>query len=210
MMPRSSCCRIRPAVDDDADALFDICLKTADAGADASALFGDPRLPGYIWSVPYLKLAPEFAYVLADGLRTIGYVLAVADTARFEDELEKTWWPQVRRAVADLPPRRPNDAQALERIAAPRRSPQWLLTDYPAHLHINILPIRQSSGWGRKMVNKTLDALSSAHVPGVHVGLHPLNERARSFYSHLGFENVSRDGHILYARRLPGHEGKAG
>lgn len=57
-------CFIRPAIEADIDALFDICLKTANGGEDASALYSDPHLPGYIWSVPYLKFAKDFAFVL--------------------------------------------------------------------------------------------------------------------------------------------------
>ncbi|WP_417711268.1 GNAT family N-acetyltransferase [Roseibium aggregatum] len=193
---------IRPATEGDLDALFDICLKTADGGTDGSAFFSDKRLPGYVWSVPYFKFEPECAFVLVENGRTIGYVLGAPDTARFEETLEQHWWPDIRRMIADMTPKLRDDAKAFHRINHPERTPQWLLADYPAHLHINILPGAQSSGWGRRMIDTVLDALAKAGAPGVHLGLHPQNERAKGFYSHLGFEDISRDGHVLFARCL--------
>ena len=194
--------RIRQATEADTAALFEICLRTAHAGTDAGDHYSDPRLPGYVWSVPYLKFAPEFAFVLADEARAIGYVLGAPDTAAFFQRLEREWWPQVRRTVAGFQPARPLDAVALERIARPERFPEWLLDAYPAHMHINILPDAQSHGWGRRMIEAELEALRTAGVPGVHLGVAPANERAKGFYRHLGFEDVSRDGRVTFAMRL--------
>jgi len=202
MTPTSDSRLIRPATEADRDALFEICLKTADGGTDASALFSDPRLPGYVWAVAYLELAPDFAFVLVEDGRTIGYVLGAPDTARFEDLLEQSWWPKVRRLVDGMTPVLPDDAKVLNRIAHPQRADRDLLVDYPAHLHINILPGAQAAGWGRRLIETELAALTLAGVPGVHLGLHPANERAKGFYSHIGFADISRADHILFARRL--------
>ena len=92
--------RIRPATESDLDALFDICLKTAEAGEDGSALYSDPKLPGYLWAAPYLKFHPEFAFMLDEGGHALGYALAAPDSAAFAALLERAWWPEVRRAVA--------------------------------------------------------------------------------------------------------------
>ena len=194
--------RIRPATTADTDALFDICLKTADSGSDASALYSDPKLPGYLWAAAYLKLAPDFAFVLADDKRAIGYILAAPDTAAFTDALDRDWWPAVRRKVAGLVPSRPGDANILDRIAHPEPHAAWLFANYPAHLHINILPHAQGGGWGRRMIAAELEALRKAGVRGVHLGVAPDNERAKGFYRHLGFADVSRDGHVTYVMKL--------
>jgi hypothetical protein len=44
---------LRHAEARDHDALCDVCLKTGDSGADASAREDDPRLLGEIWALPY-------------------------------------------------------------------------------------------------------------------------------------------------------------
>lgn len=195
-------CFIRPATDADSEALFEICLKTADGGNDASALYSDPHLPGYIWSVPYLKFAKDFAFVLVQDSRPVGYIVGVPDTAGFDKELAANWWPLVRKQIAGLAPVRPRDADVIERIHNPRNGTPWLQDEYPAHLHINILPGLQASGWGRRMIGTELQALRGHGVGGVHLGIDPKNERARGFYRHLGFSEFEQDGAVAFAMRI--------
>ncbi|MBP0615809.1 GNAT family N-acetyltransferase [Jiella mangrovi] len=195
---------IRPAVDADTPALHDVCLRTADAGKDGTALFSDAQIPGYIWSVPYARFEPDFAFVLDNGERAIGYVVAAPDTKAFLRRLDAEWWPKVRQTVADLKPSRPLDAMALSRIAHPEPAKDWLTHEYPAHLHINVLPDAQSSGWGKRMIETELATLRDHGVPGVHLGVSPTNERAMGFYSHLGFERIDRDGHVVFTMKLRG------
>jgi len=193
---------IRPVRPADREALFDICLKTADSGADGTALFSDPKLPGYVWAVPYAVLEPAFAFVLTSNDRPIGYVIAAPDTAAFERRLEAEWWPGVRRAVAGFVPRLPLDANALAHIMTPERDDPTLLDAYPAHLHINILPEAQAGGWGRRLIETELDALANAGVRGVHLGVSPTNERAKGFYAHVGFTDISRGDEVVFAMKL--------
>ncbi|NYJ09993.1 ribosomal protein S18 acetylase RimI-like enzyme [Rhizobium leguminosarum] len=195
-------CFIRPAIEADIDALFDICLKTANGGEDASALYSDPHLPGYIWSVPYLKFARDFAFVLVQGNRPVGYVVGTRDTVGFDQDLKADWWPFVRQQVAGLTPSRPRDADVLERIQNPRSGTTWLQDDYPAHLHINILPGLQAGGWGRRMISTELEALRNHGVGAVHLGVDPNNARARGFYRHLGFSELERDDSVAFAMRI--------
>jgi ribosomal protein S18 acetylase RimI-like enzyme len=198
----SSNLHIRPAIPCDRDALFRICLKTADGGKDATMLYSDPKLPGYVWAVPYSVLEPQFAFVLAEGAKVIGYVVAAPDTVAFERRLDTEWWPSVRRATEGLAPTRPLDADLLERINVPRRHADWLAADYPAHLHINLLAQARSSGWGRRMVDVELAALRRAGVRGVHLGISASNENANGFYRHIGFTDISRGDQVLFGMKL--------
>jgi ribosomal protein S18 acetylase RimI-like enzyme len=193
---------IRPVRPADREALFDICLKTADSGADGTELFSDPKLPGYVWAVPYAVLEPDFAFVLARDDRPIGYVVAAPDTAAFERRLEAEWWPEIRRIVAGYLPRRPLDANALAHINTPEADDPARLEAYPAHLHINVLPEAQGGGWGRRLIETELDALRRAAVRGVHLGVSPTNTRARGFYAHVGFTDVSRGDEVVFAMKL--------
>ncbi|SCB35841.1 GNAT family N-acetyltransferase [Rhizobium multihospitium] len=202
MPPKIDDCFIRPATESDVDALFHICLVTADAGADASALYSNPRLPGYVWAVPYLKFAPDFAFVLAKHDSVIGYVVGTPDTAGFDEALDRNWWPLVRREITGLIASTEKDADVLERIANPHSGTPGLDMTYPAHLHINILPEAQSGGWGRLMIATMLEALTEYGAPGVHLGVSPANERAKGFYRHLGFEELSQNGHLAFVMRL--------
>lgn len=193
---------IRPAKAEDTEAVFDICLKTADAGRDGSALYSDPHLPGYLWAAPYCALEPEFAFVLANEERAFGYVISAPDCAAFDRRLETEWWPDVRRRLAGFQPKTTHDELAFERIGQREPDPQWLLAGYPARMHINLLPHAQASGWGRRMIDTGLAALTAHGVAGVHYGVTPANESAKGFYRHLGFEDISRDGKVTFGVRL--------
>jgi ribosomal protein S18 acetylase RimI-like enzyme len=193
---------IRQARAEDTDAIFDICLRTADAGRDARALYSNPLLPGYLWAASYRVLEPDFAFVLADADRAVGYVIGAPDSANFDRRLEAEWWPYVTRQLAGFRPKTPHDEMAMGRIGQAEDAPEWLLADYPAHMHINLLPHVQASGWGRRMIDTELAALKARGVAGVHLGVSPTNEPAKGFYRYLGFEDISRDGKVTFGMRL--------
>jgi ribosomal protein S18 acetylase RimI-like enzyme len=202
MSTKASGLAIRSAKAEDIDAVFDVCLKTADAGRDGSALYSNPLLPGYLWAVPYCVLEPDFAFVLADEKRAVGYVIAAPDSAAFDRRLEAEWWPHIRQQLAGFEPTTAQDAVVVERLGQPEEDPEWLLADYPAHMHINLLPHAQASGWGRRMIEIELAALRAHGVAGVHLGVSPANEPAKGFYRHLGFDDISRDGRVIFGMRL--------
>jgi ribosomal protein S18 acetylase RimI-like enzyme len=197
---------IRTAVPDDRDALYEICRLTGHAGEDASDRHDDPDLLGELWVGPYLALEPELAFVAADEQGPAGYVLGAADTAAFEAGCEQVWWPPRRErypeppTTGDLSP----DQELHRWIHHPPRTPQQVLAEYPAHLHIDLHPRAQGQGLGRRMMDALFDALGARHVAGVHLGVAAANHRAIGFYTHLGFEPIGPDssGGLLYGRRL--------
>jgi ribosomal protein S18 acetylase RimI-like enzyme len=62
--------------------------------------------------------------------------------------------------------------------------------DYPAHLHVDLLPRAQGSGHGRQLVDHLLSRLRAMGVLGVHLGVDADNERAIGFYRHVGMRPV--------------------
>ncbi len=65
--------RIRPFRAGDEPALADICLKTADAGADATGLLDDDAVWAQIFVLPYVARHPDLAFVVAaDDDRPVG------------------------------------------------------------------------------------------------------------------------------------------
>lgn len=188
---------LRPARETDRAALYRICLETGASGQDATHLYADPLILGHVYAGPYLTYAPEFAFVLEQaGGEVAGYVLGVPDTAAFEVNLDREWWPPLRELYPDPAAIPPEDRTPDERIAHlihhPPRAPQDLLSVYPAHLHIDLLPAAQGGGRGRALMTTLLDALREAGVPGVHLGVGESNTRAQGFYRHLGFRELGR------------------
>ncbi|MBE3639641.1 GNAT family N-acetyltransferase [Mangrovicoccus algicola] len=195
---------IRAATAADTDRVYEICRRTAAAGEDGSHLYSDPRMPGYLYSAAYLKLQPDCAFVLDIDGQAAGYVIGTPDTAAFEARLLDEWWPWVRRQTEGMQISRPKDQMAADRIARPRAQAPGILADYPAHLHINLLPQAQSGGWGRRMIETQLENMRRRGVSGLHLGLDPDNHRAAGFYRHIGFTDISPADQMIYGIRLDG------
>ncbi|OLF06154.1 hypothetical protein BLA60_32990 [Actinophytocola xinjiangensis] len=185
---------IRRFLPDDEPALYDICLRTGDSGEDATALHEDPALLGHLYVGPYLSLAPDLAFVAEDEHGVAGYVLGVRDTRIFEHECDRDWWPDLRERypLTTFPPSG-RDAGLVRLMHDPPRAADEVVAEYPAHLHIDLLPRLQGRGYGRRLMDTLFTALRAARVPGVHLGVGLANERATAFYHHLGFTELRRD-----------------
>ena len=198
--------RIRQAAPADLERLYEICVRTADAGEDATSLHHDPMLPGHVWAAPYLVHEPEHAFVVVDdGDLAGGYVIGALDSRRFEATLAQAWWPALReRYPLGRDGRTPADEETVRLIHHPPTAvDEVLAAGYPSHLHIDLLPDLQGAGWGRRLIDTLLDSLASAGSPGVHLGVSARNERAIGFYRAVGFRELgrSRTG-TAFGRRL--------
>ena len=193
---------IRRACVADFPALSRICLETANAGSDATALYSDPALPGLRFVIPYARFAPEFAWVLEQQAEVVGYAVATPDTRAFEAELNQHWWPQLQQQYRDYPPRAPLDSKVLDGILQPDTAAEQLVATWPAHLHINLLPAAQQGGWGRRLIEQLLHDLRAAGVPGVYLGVSLQNEKVCGFYQRLGFTPILRSNAIYMGQLL--------
>ena len=188
---------VRPFAPSDIDACYEICLRTGDHGMDASDLYTDPRLIGEIWVGPYLERWPQHAFVVADGTAVGGYIVGAPDTVEHERWLEHEWWPplRVRYPLSAFPPGTA-DAACVRLIHDPRSTPKPLTSEWPGHLHIDLLPRMQRSGHGRALMNELFTSFRAVGVPAVHVGVSARNPAAIAFYRRLGFRDL-RGGPVL-------------
>jgi ribosomal protein S18 acetylase RimI-like enzyme len=188
--------RLRPYRAGDHDAVYDICLRTGAAGEDATYLLRDPTLQGHLYAGPYLALAPELAFVVEDGDGVAGYILGAADTAAFEDRLEREWWPALRRRY----PAYWTDGGAvlddllIALMHSPARTRAELVAAYPSHLHIDLLPRLQGQGWGRRLIDTLVERLCATGSHGLHLGVATANTKAQAFYRVIGFTELDDDG----------------
>ncbi|NRQ33469.1 GNAT family N-acetyltransferase [Nonomuraea sp. NN258] len=189
----------------DEPALYDVCLRTGANGGDASSIYRNGRLLGEVFVGPYVALEPELAFVLDDGAGPEGYILGALDTPAFDAECEERWWPRLREnyplesVAPDVP-----DRWIVEWIHRPPAVvPPAVTAAYPSHLHIDVLPRWQGGGWGVKLMNTLLDALTERGSTGVHLGVSTGNPRAIAFYRKFGFEELdSRHGALFLGYRL--------
>lgn len=187
---------IRPYRPADRDAVFDICLRTAAGGGDATGVYSDDALMPEVFALPYVEYAPDLAFVVDDGNgRPLGYVLGVADTRAFVDWWNREWGPAFRtRHPRPGPPTGRNpaftEAQLLAAGADPARMLIAEVDEYPAHLHIDLLPDLQGKGFGRRLIDTLRAALAERGVGAVHLGMDAANVNARAFYDRLGFHEL--------------------
>lgn len=197
---------IRPYQSADLDDLYRICLQTANSGGDATAFYRDPMLPGHVFAAPYGIYEPSLAWVAEDGDGVAGYVLGALDTQAFEGRLERDWWPALRARYPD--PRLAADALseqerlALWAIHQPFTAEAALVSSYPSHLHIDLLPRLQGRGLGRRMMGTLLAALQASGSTGVHLHVGRANQRAAEFYRHLGMTELPPAGARVFAMKL--------
>lgn len=192
---------IRPAVPDDLPAIYEICLRTGDAGGDATGSYDDPLLLGHVYAGPYAVHEPSLAYVAEDAQGVAGYVLGASDVIEFGRWLEHDWFPPLRSSYPIDGDYRETDRRLVELIHAPS-GPSSFAASHPSELHIDLLPRCQGTGAGRTLIDTLLEALRLAGSPGVHLGVDPDNANAAGFYRHLGFEERLVDGATTFTRSL--------
>lgn len=188
--------QIRPLRREDRDALYAICLKTGDAGQDATALHRDPELLGHLYAGPYAALEPESGFVLEDEEGVGGYIVGALNTYLFETRLEQEWWPPLRARYPDADALAGPERHLVQSIHKPWRTPKRITQPYPSHLHINLLP-RLQGGWGKRMMDTWLAAMRERGSPGAHLGVGTRNERAVKFYLRYGFKEFQRWNDVL-------------
>ncbi|GAA3808641.1 GNAT family N-acetyltransferase [Cellulomonas soli] len=183
---------LRPFHPSDLPGMYRLCLLTGAAGGDASARYRNPDLLAHVYCGPYPVADPGLTFVVADEDGVGGYVVATADTVPFEEWMERRWWPALR--VQHPPMADPGDGTEdhvlVERLHAWRPTPDPLYEEFPAHLHVDLLPRLQGQGWGRRLIGRLVDELRERGVPGLHLGVDGRNGGALAFYERLGFRQA--------------------
>ncbi len=182
--------QLRPYRPTDRDDVYAVCVRTGADGADATGLYSDDDILPDVFAGPYLAYQPDLAFVVDAGDHVAGYVIGVADTPAFADWYEAEWLPGFRRrhAVDAAPTAAEREAIGFGLDVHAAIVPE--VAQYPAHLHIDLLPELQGMGFGRELIRTMLAALRERGVPGVYLTMSPANQGARAFYDRLGFHEL--------------------
>lgn len=200
--------RIRPYRPGDLDALYRVCLLTADSGQDATALYDDPSLPGHIYAAPYGLFEPSLAFVAEDAGGVGGYVVGALDSTAFAERLERQWWPGLRSRYPEPPAQQPGRQRTPQQFAVHQIHHPWpasaVAERYPSHLHINLLPRLQGRGNGTRLITTLTGALRGLGSAGLHLHVGPGNQRAAGFYRRVGFAEYPADYGYVFTMDLRG------
>src|SRR6266567_3443560 len=182
---------IRPYRDSDKAAVYDVCVRTANAGRGAGGRYSTDDLVPDVVAGPYLFLEPRHAYVLDNGERAVGYIIGTASTPDFVAAYRDRWVPRLRDRYQPLSgPPVTEEEQRLDAMFHPER---WLrpeLAPHPAHLHINLLPGYRRSGHGRVLIRTFLASVAAAGAASCYLAVRQVNVNARRSYEKLGWRPI--------------------
>ena len=197
-MAHTSDINLRHPTSADHEALYHISVVTGDAGRDARPHLKDHSLVGAIYSVPYAVMEPGLSWVAEDAEGILGFVVGTLDTRTFEERLDKEWYPDIRARTEDpgpLPPKSAGgDARELALIHHPVKVPEGVVSDHPAHMHMNLLPRARGAGLGRRLFETWAEAARAHGANGVHIGASKRNAPGIAFWRAVGFEPITSAG----------------
>jgi ribosomal protein S18 acetylase RimI-like enzyme len=204
-------CRIRRGRIEDTPGAYQVCVKTANHGADAEASFReDPEALGRIFVGPYLAFEPELSLILEDAEGICGYAFGALDSHAFYARYEAEWRPTLCSRFP-APQGDPTRWTRVQQVHDCYYHPDYFCPEpyaaWPSHLHIDLLPRAQGRGYGRRMMEQVMEELRQRGSPGAHLGLSSGNTRAFGFYQRLGFRELCRvgsgaDGSIYMGKAL--------
>lgn len=176
---------------DDREELSEL-FRYAGEGAPTGSLWGHPESEAQIYLDPYMDREPEslFVAVLDGGL--VGYLTGCLDTASFPGEdARMTAAIREHRLVFRRGARSFFRRAALDgaRIRLRREPSAGEFTDprWPAHLHINVAAAGRGTGAAQALMQRWLDRVEEARVPGCHLQTLVENTRAVRFFERSGF-----------------------
>jgi GNAT superfamily N-acetyltransferase len=160
-------------------------LKTGDAGRDATGLV-EEKLLGHYYAAPYVHFEPDLCWLLVRQTIPVGYILGTSDSDAFATWADRKWWTSLRQ----LYPRKGKNGSWTQQMISLLHDgyhPPSGIKDYPAHLHIDLLPEGQKQGWGKILINLLCEELKEMGVAGVHLEVSKRNTNAIGFYQRTGF-----------------------
>ena len=184
---------IRNAILSDLPYLYEICLKTGDAGKDATTLYNDPYLLGNYYVAPYVNFRESICFVAEYNNRPQGYIVSVPNTVTYKQWLEDYWLPPLRKQFPiENNAKYTMKEETIVNLIHKKQYPidqinMPYIKDYPSHLHVDILPVIQGKGVGNMLMNCLCKELKSQNVSGLHLSVGFTNPGAIKFYQKMDF-----------------------
>jgi ribosomal protein S18 acetylase RimI-like enzyme len=193
---------IRSYRQEDEAAVEEITFRTGFKGEDLTGrgFIDDKRLCFLMSIYYYVRYEPEHFFVAVDvddDDAVVGFIGGTTDTRaqkkRFSLKIiprivlrtlfYTTWrYPQSFRTMVGMR----HMADSLD----DRETAAAIQSEYPAHLHINLLEAYQGQGIGTRLMRHFERHLIEQGVRGVHLGTTNHNHKAVPFYARMGFEII--------------------
>lgn len=128
----------------------------------------------------YIEKEPENCFVLSDDGNAVGYVFCTENYDSFREVFDREYLPLNKELGEELY----NWAKTSTVLQEKHKD------EYPAHLHIDILPSYQRQGWGAKLIDALCEHLRTKGVSGVMLTTGYDNVKGCGFYRKYGFSEV--------------------
>lgn len=182
---------VRPYAADDRQEVRHVCFVTGYMGDPIDWQWRDEESFADIFSSYYTDREPESALVAEMDGRVVGYLLGCTDSRRVGNPMAPLAphlvrrWLLLRPGTAAFMWRAAADAARdalMRRLPVPTHDSRW-----PAHLHVNLLPVARGCGCGKALVQRWFATLRERDVGGCHVETLAENTRAIAFFAAQGF-----------------------
>ena len=141
----------------------------------------------------YLEHEPENCFVLDDNGKAVGYIICAENYDRYKKIFDSEY----------LPLTKPQGEEFYNWAATSTILQEKYKKDYPAHLHIDLLPAYQRQGWGGKLLTTLFEHLRKKDICGIMLTAGTENVNAGSFYKKYGFEQVEiYDTDVAFGMKL--------
>ncbi|MBB6480409.1 GNAT family N-acetyltransferase [Spirochaeta isovalerica] len=182
---------IRPYELTDLPYLYEICWKTALNGNSVEGVIDDKYKVGHYFAAPYVYFDRDCCFVVTRDNIPAGYIVGTADTVGYTKWLNSEWLPKVRR-LYDIPSESSEPFQQFINDCIKNDTlVDKSLSEYPGHLHIDLLPELQGKGLGRKLMEMFFNSCRRKGTEGVHLGVSKQNPGAVAFYRKMGMFVIS-------------------
>lgn len=123
----------------------------------------------------YIDYEPNNCFVAFDGVKAAGYILCAEDSRIWADSFQNNYISKEQDSGSN------NFYQGL--LITPLKYAE----EYPAHLHIDILPEYQRMGIGFKLMDMLISHLQAKEVPRLMLSVASDNIKGVRFYEKYGF-----------------------
>lgn len=183
---------LRPYVPADLTAVYEVCRRTCDDGADGTEIFPfHKELVADKLIGSFAANGPEYAFVMEDADGVCGYVLAALNHELHNKKVETDWFPAMQEKYPK-PSNTHNLTPAEEMICSLHSHKSYesenLRKSYPSLVRIDMLPGRCHDGIARMALACTVAALKTNGSHGIYAEINVGDRNTVERYSALGFK----------------------
>lgn len=181
---------IRPMMSADKAAVEHICIETA-----PPFLCSNDKRREYtllMYNRYYTRVLQHSFVAVDENDKPVGYILCAPDYKSYEQDFFRKELTDIRRLGIFCSISARSEVCSVSKYAK----------EYPAHLHIDILPAYQRRHIGKELMNTLFHHLKEQKVNGLMLSVSRDNKGAIAFYEKCGFRVLLKGAGIVYGIKL--------